>query len=259
MRLPLVIPLDAREDDTEQDGRMTNMVAEQYDELVIVSARPGLSLTDQVEGAANGIVCYNGNLIAVFGDAIEFVETSAETFNAGTNYGFGQVVFYGGFWWISTQGGNQGNTPSQGSSYWKTDSEGNDWDPDTPYALGDPINYFGTPYFAHAPNQGVTPGTPAGGFIWSPTPLTTERWMTPSGTICATADAAADVAYGESNLPKSCGEVTFLQPTWFTHLGGAQAGTGSTRFSNDMSWNGSCETPIQGAVTGVAIVTRIAV
>ncbi len=240
MRLPLVIPLDARENDTEQDGRMTNMVAEQYDEVVIVSARPGLSLTDQVDGAANGIVCYNGSLIAAFGDVIEYVETSAGPFNAGTDYNFSDVVFYDGFWWISTQDGNQGNGPSQGSSYWMTGPGETSWDEVPEYDIGDPVLVLGTPYYAMSPNINKPPYSPQNSPYWSLTPPGSTRWTNGStGVVSASLSAAAKNAFDNYTTNTFC---TQTPGSWQVY--DAPAFLAGNWYAGTVNWTGTCDAPV---------------
>ncbi len=80
MRLPLAIPLDARTGEETKDARLTNAVVENYEGRLTVSKRPGLSKTETIAGAANGVVCFNGTLISLFGTTI-YKEAATDLFN----------------------------------------------------------------------------------------------------------------------------------------------------------------------------------
>lgn len=70
MRLPLVIPLDARASALTKDARLTNTVAESYEGRKIVSARPSLTELSPLTGAAGGVVCFDNELLAIAGTKI---------------------------------------------------------------------------------------------------------------------------------------------------------------------------------------------
>lgn len=109
MRLPLSIPFDSREGQVDQDGRMTNAVAEQYEDKSFVSVRPALVELGVYEGAANGIFCFNGQIVTVWGTTIEqYYAAPVSAYDAGTTYDWSDLVLYDGTVWISTEDGNRG-------------------------------------------------------------------------------------------------------------------------------------------------------
>lgn len=78
MRLPLAIPLDARNSDETIDARMSNMLVEMYEDKAYVVNRAGLSKLADQTGAANGVMAFNGELISLFGEDIYKMESDFE-------------------------------------------------------------------------------------------------------------------------------------------------------------------------------------
>lgn len=77
MRLPLAIPFDARNTSTAKDARLTNTVSESYEGRLTVSRRAGLQVLTGLPGAGEGVVCFNGGLIALSGTDVYSVATGS--------------------------------------------------------------------------------------------------------------------------------------------------------------------------------------
>jgi hypothetical protein len=257
MRLPLVIPFDARADQLEQDGRMTNMVGESYDELMFLTQRPGLTLSKQVEGAGNGIICYDDGIVAMWGDVLDYITVSATVYSAGTTYALYDVVFYDGEWWVSLQFGNAGNTPAVGSAYWSAGAGQTTWDDAATYEIGDEVEMFGTKYYSMlTSNVGNQPNTSV---FWSTTrPGTTRYRGTFSGYvggIAASQSAAGYSAY--SMYPyKTC--QTKAQPamTFVTYSGTSGGVIYGNQFT-DPSPSNCTEAPINQGVVGLGSIATL--
>lgn len=84
MRLPVIGNISTKDGATNKNARLTNMLAEQKKNgTTLATVRPGLSEYATVAGNGNGLVCFNGSLVSVFGanigvpsgDVIEPTET----------------------------------------------------------------------------------------------------------------------------------------------------------------------------------------
>lgn len=74
MRIPLVTEVDSRDGSSNKDERLTNMLAEQ-DSEVMACVRPGLNTLLASSGDGNGLMCFNGQIMHVFGTALKFGTT----------------------------------------------------------------------------------------------------------------------------------------------------------------------------------------
>ena len=72
MRLPLVSELDSRDGDSDKDSRLTNVLSETDEGVVLAVVRPGLETVVISSGNGNGIVDFNAELITVFGTGLKF-------------------------------------------------------------------------------------------------------------------------------------------------------------------------------------------
>lgn len=84
MRLPVIGNISTKDGATNKNARLTNMLAEQKKNgTTLATVRPGLSAYATVAGNGNGLACFNGSLVSVFGanigvpsgDVIEPTET----------------------------------------------------------------------------------------------------------------------------------------------------------------------------------------
>ncbi len=217
---------------------MTNMVGESYDELMFLTQRPGLVLTKQVEGAGNGVVCYNGGIVAMWGDVLDYVTSTAAPYNAGTTYDIFDVAFYDGIWWISTQEGNTGNTPAVGSSYWSPDGGETTWDDATQYDIGDTVQVLGTTYYATTIGTNKPPYRSASSPYWSLTQPTTERWTNNTTLVVSTSlSAAARQAFDGYSITKLCSTDPGF---WVTYAGPFFSGSW---YAGTNQFNGTCLSP----------------
>ena len=197
---------------------MTNMVAEMYEDKSFIVPRPGLSLEATREGAANGIFCFNGQIITVWGTTIEnYYSGPVTAYNSGTTYGFGDLVIYLGTIWLSLEKNNKGNTPSSGSSYWTTTLENTTWDDEVDYDIGDEVTFNGVTYYSYAEtNAGYMPTkNPT---IWQATPPGAARWQGTAGAgfgssgICASPSTVTSISFAaQTNI--SCNQPT---AAWFS-------------------------------------------
>lgn len=68
MRLPLIPDISTKDGASNKNSRMFNVLAERRaDGSGIASVRPGLNQYATVSGSGNGLVCFNGNLVSIFG------------------------------------------------------------------------------------------------------------------------------------------------------------------------------------------------
>jgi hypothetical protein len=74
VRVQLVTEIDSRDGSSNRDERLTNMLAEKDSELM-ACVRPGLNTLLASSGNGNGLVCFNGQIIHVFGTAIKYGTT----------------------------------------------------------------------------------------------------------------------------------------------------------------------------------------
>jgi hypothetical protein len=74
VRIPLVTEIDSRDGSSNRDERLTNMLAEKDSELM-ACVRPGLNTLLASSGDGNGLVCFNSQIVHVFGTALKFGTT----------------------------------------------------------------------------------------------------------------------------------------------------------------------------------------
>lgn len=68
MRLPVIGNISTKDGATNKNARLTNMLAEQKKNgTTLATVRPGLNQFGTTTGNGNGLVCFNGSLISVFG------------------------------------------------------------------------------------------------------------------------------------------------------------------------------------------------
>lgn len=75
MRIPVVSDADSRDGVSAKDERMTNVLSENDEGVVLACVRPGLATIATATGAGGGGVAFNGTLISVFGTTLGFGET----------------------------------------------------------------------------------------------------------------------------------------------------------------------------------------
>jgi len=74
MRIPAVTEVDTRDGSSNKDERLTNMLAEKDSELM-ACVRPGLNTMLASSGDGNGLMCFNGQIMHVFGTALKYGTT----------------------------------------------------------------------------------------------------------------------------------------------------------------------------------------
>src|SRR5574343_993933 len=74
VRIPFITDADSRDGSSNKDERLTNMLAEKDSEL-IACIRPGLNTMLASSGNGNGLMCFNGQIMHVFGTALKFGTT----------------------------------------------------------------------------------------------------------------------------------------------------------------------------------------
>jgi hypothetical protein len=262
MRLPIAIPLDTRDGTLDQDGHLTNAVAESYEDKVYVSTRPGLSLEANRDGAANGIFCFDGTIITIWGTTIEdYVPASTTAYNAGTTYSIFDTAIYLGTVWLSLANGNQGNTPAYGSDYWSTSPANTTWQDSTEYDIGSTADVFGITYYSLVDNNiGTDPVTYPN--LWSTSSPGSSRFtssitvtlpdgftqVTADGQTSATATAAGYSAYLDFPYIGSCSNAWtngVNTPFWWEFLSASVASGVTVKIwqSNNLV------TPCSGTIT----------
>lgn len=75
MRLPLVSDIDSRDGGSNKDERLTNVLSEMDEGVVLACVRPGLATIATASGAGGGAVNYNDVLITVFGTTLGYGST----------------------------------------------------------------------------------------------------------------------------------------------------------------------------------------
>ena len=75
MRLSLTPDADSRDGTSNRDERMTNVLSENDEGVVLACVRPGLAAIATATGAGGGEANFNGTLISVFGTTLGFGET----------------------------------------------------------------------------------------------------------------------------------------------------------------------------------------
>lgn len=76
-------------------------------------------------GTSDTINIYNETKTYKEGDIVKYYvnEPSASGYSSSITYSSGAVVMWSSSWWKSLSGNNQGNTPTEGSSYWENVSQ----------------------------------------------------------------------------------------------------------------------------------------
>jgi hypothetical protein len=70
MRLPLISDIDSRDGSSNKDERLTNSLAEKDGKALYACIRPGLNQVATESGVGNGLVCFGGTLISVYGTVL---------------------------------------------------------------------------------------------------------------------------------------------------------------------------------------------
>ena len=83
MRLPLVAELESRDGSANKDERLTNVLAEQDEGVVLAVLRPGCSTLATYSGAGNGMVAFASQNVSIYGDTIH-VTTGTFALPSGT-------------------------------------------------------------------------------------------------------------------------------------------------------------------------------
>lgn len=76
MRLPLVTEIDSRDGSSNRDERLTNMLVE-IDAEKLACLRPSLNSISANSGDGNGLECFDGTMISVFGTTLGYGNTPA--------------------------------------------------------------------------------------------------------------------------------------------------------------------------------------
>lgn len=70
MRLPVIGNISTKDGSSNKNARMTNMLAEEKQGKSFAAIRPGLSQVATGSGDGNNLVCFNGNLINIYGNTV---------------------------------------------------------------------------------------------------------------------------------------------------------------------------------------------
>jgi len=70
MRLPLASEIDSRDGTSSKDERLTNVLQEDEEGVVLAALRPGLATIATASGAGGGAVNFNDVLITVYGTTL---------------------------------------------------------------------------------------------------------------------------------------------------------------------------------------------
>lgn len=104
MRIPLAGNISTKDGAANKNSRLYNVLAEtRKDGKVVAGVRPGLSMLADSVGNGNGVVCFNGTLISVFGAELGYpvlgeyrydttTGTIADTMIGGTKFGNNYIV-----------------------------------------------------------------------------------------------------------------------------------------------------------------------
>jgi hypothetical protein len=77
MRLQLVSDIDSRDGSSNKDERLTNALAEKDGKAVYACIRPGLNQVATESGVGNGLTCFGGTLISVYGTVLGYGDNPA--------------------------------------------------------------------------------------------------------------------------------------------------------------------------------------
>jgi len=90
MRLPVAGTISTKDGTSNKNARMTNMLINQKKDVAKACVRPGLNTLVSGSGAGNNMVCFNGELVNIFGTDIKRVTASGGAIysdpNSGTVY-----------------------------------------------------------------------------------------------------------------------------------------------------------------------------
>lgn len=70
MRIPVVGNVSTKDGSSNKNARMTNVLAEEKQGKSFAAVRPGLSQLATGSGDGNNLVCFNGNLINIYGNTV---------------------------------------------------------------------------------------------------------------------------------------------------------------------------------------------
>lgn len=70
MRIPVSGNISTKDGSSNKNARMTNMLAEEKQGKSFAAIRPGLSQVATGSGDGNNLVCFNGNLINIYGNTV---------------------------------------------------------------------------------------------------------------------------------------------------------------------------------------------
>jgi len=70
MRIPVVGNVSTKDGSSNKNARMTNVLAEEKQGKSFAAVRPGLSQLATGSGAGNNLVCFDGNLINIYGNTV---------------------------------------------------------------------------------------------------------------------------------------------------------------------------------------------
>ena len=90
MRIPLVPDADSRDGTSNKDARLTNALVE-HDKEDVACIRPGRNTLLASSGNGNGLVCFNSQIVHVFGTALKY-GTTPTSIGTVTNSGFDFAV-----------------------------------------------------------------------------------------------------------------------------------------------------------------------
>lgn len=76
VRIPLITDTDSRDGSSNKDERLTNVLVE-IDAEKLACLRPGLNSISSNSGDGNGLECFDGTLISVFGTTLGHGNTPA--------------------------------------------------------------------------------------------------------------------------------------------------------------------------------------
>ena len=252
MRESLAVVNENRSSSEGKDSWGTNCFNDASEDVIFAVKRPGAVITYTAGTAGQGVFVWDGSFFVIADD--ELIEIG-ERWDADINYVAGDVVWYDGFAWYAL-GSSFGQSPFNGSAYWRygdifylTDS----YDPSATYAVGDTVTSNNITYYAYAPNlTGISPTSEAGGWLWSTTPTTSDRWSSDGGTTrYASPDACGWILY-DTYPYKSCDNAAPISNVWLTSYIGAVFLSGVTWRASVMYKQGNCSSSTGPAQTYIS-------
>lgn len=185
MRLPVTPQISTKDGVSNKNARMTNVLKETRATGELACVRPGLEVSDTFSGIGNGLIPFDGRLLVIFDSTVTDTEIDSlpwpldsEEWDASTEYGKGETVWYGGVLLYSAGDGNIGNTPGTDTS-WVTSLD-ETWDASTTYDIGDSVIIQGVTYYSTIGNNlnvNQNPLTAPEGF-WTTTPIGPDIYET---------------------------------------------------------------------------------